>query len=362
MNRTGRIDAKLIHVSGFMDFLNPAIQNLVGNASLIIFQRNIINSQSYDSMEYWQGMGKPVVVDLDDAYHILPWSNPAHKFWLENENSQAIYALEEGIRRSDGLLAPNRLLLSDWAHVARGYFLQNYAEGKWWTGLKSRDVVKKERGLPKRSIVIGWGGSISHYDSFWGSGIMEAAKDISERYSNVIWMICGNDTRVYDQLPVPASRKIFQEGVPPEQWPQIVKTFDIGIAPLFGPYDQRRSWIKGMENLLAGNPWIATEGEPYKDLSGLGYIIPNGADSWATTIEKVIKNLREEQKVAAGRVEMAQQWIADNQMDTYERVFGEIINDFMAKRGRLPGVYYVRPEQNGKEPKPEQQANEVVVA
>jgi hypothetical protein len=338
------IEAKLIHVSGFYDFLNPAIQDLVAPASVIVFQRNLVDQASFDSMEYWQGMGKPVLVDLDDAYHILPQSNPAHSFWIDKDGGEALVLLEDGLRRSNGLIAPNRLLLSDWGHVSKGYYLPNYAEAKWWTDLPSREEIKKELGVSPDKIVIGWGGSVSHYDSWWGSGIREAAIRVANRHPEVLWMVCGNDPRIGSQLPVSKLQKKIQPGVDPSQWPKIVRSFDIGLAPLFGPYDQRRSWIKGLEYLLAGVPWIATRGEPYRDLAEFGKLISNGIDEWEMSIEDMLGHLSQIQEASKEKEQMATMWFAENQVDNFKRLFENIVNDFNADHGRLPGVYYVKTE------------------
>jgi len=341
LNRSENHYCKLVHVDGFKDYLNPAVQDIIIPSDIIIVQRNLVTEEVFNAIQYWQGMGKPVVVDLDDAYHILPWSNPAHKFWIEKDNGKALDFLEHGLNICDGLISPNRLLLSDWKHVTRGYYLQNFAEKKWWIDLPSRKELKKERNWNKK-IVIGWGGSVSHYDSWMGSGIMDAAKEICKEYNNVLWMICGNDNRIYNYLPVPKRQKVLQPGVPPDEWPKIVKHFDIGVAPLFGPYDQRRSWIKGLEYLLAGVPWIGTSGEPYKDLSHLGTLIGNGSDGWYGAIKAKIDNLEQEHTVADKRVEIASQWFADNQIGTFDSTFRKVIQDFRDKKGMLPEVYYVR--------------------
>ena len=114
---------KLIHYSGFMQFLDPAIQDLVGPADLIIFERNVAWQEALDAMEYWQGMDKPVCIALDDAYQSLPWSNPAHQFWHVNDDGEAMKFLERGITLSDGLISPNRFLLKDWEYCTKGYYI-----------------------------------------------------------------------------------------------------------------------------------------------------------------------------------------------------------------------------------------------
>lgn len=343
MNRAGW-QAKLIHVSGFLDFLNPVIQDLVARAHVIIFQRNIISEAAFDALSYWRGMGIPVVVDLDDAYQMLPWSNPAHRFW-EQDDRTPVKMLEEGLRLSDGLVAPNRRLLKSFEYASgNSYYLQNYAEPDWWSNLPPRELLKHNKGLDGK-IVIGWGGSVSHYDSWWGSGIREAAERICNRHPEVIWMICGNDRRILEQLPVSNSQKYYQPGVPPEKWPEIVQHFDIGVAPLAGPYDQHRSWIKGLEYNLAGTPWVGTAGEPYQDIADTGFLVANGVNVWEDAIESLIGDLSASQNHQVERKsEYEQRFFVDHNLDVFAKVYQQIIDDFKNDQQGLPGVYYVKAE------------------
>lgn len=346
-------------------------------SDLIIFQRNCLHPSIFDAIHYFQGMGKPVVIDLDDAYQILPWSNPARDFWHERDfptpagevvKGGAMQMLEEGIRISAGLLCPNRLLLNSWGHIAKNlYYLQNYAEPRWWLGVPedkapnrtyrwrrfpdgsptaflSHKEIKQLKGLDPNRIIIGWGGSISHYDSFWGSGILKAATRLSNRHPELFWMICGNDRRIFDHLDVSPYQKEHQPGVPPSLWPQVCTAFDIGVAPLTGIYDQHRSWIKGIEYSLAGIPWVATEGETYGDLKDwpCGVQGPETADFWEQALEEIIKDLPRKQEEAESMVgEARQRFIVDNQLHTFGAVFDRIINDFRIDTQGLPGMMYV---------------------
>ena len=312
-------------------------------ADLIILQRNLVTPEVFDAMTYFQGMGKPVAVDLDDAYPLLPWSNPAHAFWIENSSKRPINPiemLENGLRQSNGLIAPNRLLLDDWKHVVKGHYLPNYAQSDWWTNLPDRKTLKTAHGMDGR-IVLGWGGSVSHYDSWWGSGLMKAATEVTRRHPEVLWLVCGNDKRIFDQLPVSWGNKAWQPGVQPGDWPKIVRHFDIGLAPLFGPYDQRRSWIKGLEYLLGSVPWIGAEGEPYSDISSLGVLIPQTQEAWEEALENMLSRLVQEQEKSEMKVAIAQQWFIENQKETYERVYKEIISNYQARQAYLGGVNYV---------------------
>ena len=299
-------------------------------------------------MRYWIGLGKAMAVDLDDDYLGLPRSNPAYPFWHENSehlDPPPLVMLEKGIQIANALLSPNRNILQDWAHVGKGYYLPNYARAAWWIDLPTRAEQQAKLGLTNK-IVIGWGGSVSHYDSWWGSGLREAAVDICRQFPQVVWLICGNDARIYEQLDVPIANKQYQPGVAPEDWPKVVKAFDIGVAPLAGTFDQRRSWIKTLEYGLAGVPWLASAGEPYQGHAGLGQLIPPGANAWTRALRTMIRNLDEEQKLADARVDFYRQWLMQNQMPNLQKIYTAIIANSVADHGQLPGVYWVNWDSN----------------
>lgn len=342
LNRAGgRWRGVCRHFSGFSSYLDDGILDAVMPCDLIIFSRNALIPQSHDAIRYYQGLGKPVVMDLDDGYFALPWSNPARKFWNEldfrtysgNEVGGALRMLEEALRISDGLIAPNRLLLQSYQHLSgNSYYLQNYAEPAWWTNLPDREKSGK--------IIIGWGGSLSHYDSWLGSGILEAVEYLSNKYHNVWWKICGGDDKVFNALPT--TQKIRQAGVPPSEWPKIVRTFDIGVAPLFGIYDQYRSWIKGIEYALAGVPWVGTEGPTYNDLESWGMLGPETKYFWIESLEEIINKVEMFQLEAEQKREKARQsFIIDNQLDVFADVYGQILEDFKDNTEQLPGVIYL---------------------
>lgn len=371
--------AKLMHYTGFMACM-PHIggddipeKHLIALADLIIFQRNIISEEAIKAIKYWHALGKPVAIDLDDAYQILPPSNPAWDFWIKGRDqfanveawdqlekegelppSVALNFLAEGLRQSAGLISPNRRLLKSWSHCIgdKQYYLQNYAEKAWWENLPDRESLKAKMGLTGK-IVIGWGGSISHLDSFAGSGVIDALERVLRHRPNVVLKFCGNDNRVPNFLDgIAAEQIVRQPGVPPEEWPKQVKSFDIGIAPLFDGfphYDQNRSWIKGIEYLLAGVPWIGThpgdENGTYADLNGLGYLIHNSVREWELTLIRIIDNLAAEQERAESLIPMAQQrFIVDYNLDVFAKVYRKIIEDFRRDggggNGQLPEVIH----------------------
>jgi glycosyltransferase involved in cell wall biosynthesis len=176
---------------------------------------------------------------------------------------------------------PSAQLAEDWRSYTETYYLPNYMELDRYL-----EVIPQ----PHEDVIIGWGGSLSHVQSFVDSGVLTALKTVCKARPNVKVMICG-DERVYQLLQVPANQKIFQPWVSYKEWPQQLAYYDIGIAPLCGAYDQRRSWIKIMEYMCMKIPWIASDGPAYHSLRSYGWLVQNKSNAWERILLDMVDNL-----------------------------------------------------------------------
>lgn len=342
LNASGRHKARLLWIQNFADYANPGVQDIVGQADVVVFQRNLIVPELWEAMEYWRGLGKAVVADLDDDYPNLPHSNPAHKFWIGNVvnlPNPPIELLTKGLRHCDALFSPSKVILRDWADVVPGVWVPNWADRAFYHGVEPK-------GSQSERIVIGWGGSVSHLDSWQFSGLREAATEICKLRPQVQFKICGNDSRIFEQLPVPPENKVMQTGVPPEKWPSIVAGFDIGVAPLDlregdGSYDARRSWIKALECLLCGVPWVGSAGAPYEDMGWCGTLVPNTPEAWVAALLLKIDHLAEERKqMLKWHRQNANRYFLDANVKKMEEAFQRAL-ELRQLRERLPRVFYV---------------------
>lgn len=332
LNASGRHAAKLIW---YLDFARGAqldwVREHCYQADVIFVQRNLLFPDLWNACDYWRGLGKTVVADLDDGYTILPPSNPAYKFWIENREGlepPPLQRLEEGLRHVDALCSPSHVILQDWAHVVPGIWVPNLASTFWWRDVRPREEDGK--------VIIGWGGSVSHYDSFWDSGIREALRLVLREFPHVRLLLCGNDTRLRHKPPGPPEKVLYQPGVPPWNWPRVVARFDIGIAPLAGEYDRRRSWIKVIEYALAGVPALFTDYEPYADVRDWGIPVENSPENWYQALRYAVQNVKELKAAAqARRMEALERFTLIPNVDRYCALFLQV-----APRGtvQLPNV------------------------
>jgi len=371
--------AQLFQLPTALDWNHTEVQKKIGKADIIVFQRNVIVPEVWAAMDYWRALHKLVVVDLDDHYPDLPPSNPAHQYWIVNVMNlkpDPITALTEALKHSDAVTSPSKVILEDWSHVVSGYWTPNWAMRKWYEGLEQKPLnapdvefsyqgneknyqfLTKHRADSEGWITLGWGGSISHVDSWLYSNIVPALDRLFEKWPNVRLKFCGSETRLDDlMLKRWGERVIRQQGVKPEHWPLVVSTFDIGLAPLdtrpldppwrdgapLASYDERRSYLKGVEYLCAGVPWIGSKSRTYDELSHLGTLVRNDAEDWFYTLNNKVEHLAAEKHIAWERRRWALKKLTfEPNVNKYVSIFERAMAEKVGKSGaQLPGVIYV---------------------
>ena len=302
INRTGRHKAYLVPLLDFQKNSMDA-QNTCAKSDVIVVERNLFGDVLSGIMR-WKARGKVMVANFDDAYQFMNPSNAAYPFWGEGRFRvkgddgiekdaflvpKPLTQFKWGLRLCHGITTPSKTLAQDWETYSNSFYMPNYFEVSHYLSAGAP---------PHDGVTIGWGGSLSHLQSFTDSGVLTALKRVCAARADVRLQICG-DKRVFDQIKIPAEQKIFEPYGPYEKWPDTLAHFDIGLAPLQGEYDRRRSWIKPMEYMLLKIPWIASEGPAYEDLAAYGQLVKNTPEAWEKAILDTIDHLDVQRKKAA---------------------------------------------------------------
>lgn len=344
LRRAGH-NATLVHVDVWMKDIR---RSELHDADLIVVERVMVE-ESVDRAKYWQARGKAVVVDIDDAYHLLqPYAesgNQAAKFWREGEvdisystgikfTKKLEVAPLEQFRRAmgycAGLTMPSRVLAEDWRLYAPCWYVPNYIDQERYL-----PFVREKPNRPDE-IVIGWGGSMSHKISFEKSGVALALPRVLRQRPQAKVLICG-DERIVNIIKCPPSQVYFQHYVTWREWPRCVARMDIGLAPLHGRYDHSRSAIKSIEYSTIGIPFIATGCPTYQDFmdAGCGWYVNDGpdtqieierrADEWESKLLDMIDHYADYKAQMDAKFEYAQEWWVDNRAADVAKTYGAII-------------------------------------
>lgn len=288
-------------------------EKLLNWADVIIIQR-VLMQESYDTLIALRNAGKCVIVDFDDAYHLIQEDNAAYEFWGNGQvdvtykdgsrgkvtlDVHPVEQFKNGLGAINAITTPSHILGTEYDSIH--YRIPNYIPKSEYSNVN----------IPiMKGITIGWGGSLSHVLSF-NCGVMEALSQIMSERKNIFFHLVG-DARVLDKFPqVLKERTRFTNYVPFYEWPKIIQTYNIGIAPLFNPYDQRRSDLKVKELIAAGVPFVATKSIAYRDLYDIksGIFVEQGDDTschipspenWYNALSKVIDEYTAYRALASG--------------------------------------------------------------
>lgn len=376
LNRSGKHEAKIMHINEFSKNSSQA-QQFCNQADILVIERNFFGD-ALAAIMFWRVRNKPMVAIFDDAYHIITKDNPAYVFWHDNQISSlsdtiatrinhlfqitrnedklwanipskkrgetiakisnilsetipdqkivknlAVPAMDQfrfALKLMRGIQVPSKMLAEDWSKINEVKRINNY--------INPNAYIHAKPLYPKNDdkIVVGWHGSMSHVASFKQSGIAKALKIISQKYDNVI-IYLGGDRKNFDLVDVPENRKRFHSYVSEQQWPSLLKTIDIAVAPLATKYDRRRSWIRAIEYMALKIPWIATNFEPYYDLKEYGTLTENGVENWVNSLSDMIENIDDYKEKAKGDpYEFALTQSYDLNMDKTIEYYEQLIN------------------------------------
>jgi glycosyltransferase involved in cell wall biosynthesis len=268
----------------FTDSPSPKVASFLHTAEVIVVERVFIDAFAPKILE-WQKMGKRVVGTFDDAYHLIEPNRGSGGFWRgkkTNESTGNLKQFRRNLSLFDRVIVPSRVLAEDYKPYCKDIqFVDNYTLKELWDGVKKRP--------PDNSIVIGWGGSTGHVRSWRDSGVVTALARLQRKYPRLHVKVYGGGTEIPDYLKSTGIKYEFGGWLDFESWPSHVALWDIGVVPLSGLYDSRRSAIKALELGYAQVPWVATNDVPYQGAVG-GTLVDNKPNRWEYAIEELIEN------------------------------------------------------------------------
>lgn len=297
--------SKIIHMKNWLEN-NALFRSSVASADVVIIQRVLIK-QTENMLLFLREQGKTVLVSFDDAYHLIGEENAAYSFWgkglvdvnhghiveKSKMDTHPVDQFRSLLPKISSGICPSRVLAKDWAPHGAMTYLPNY--------LESHRYLMKNRRRISNKRVVGWGGSLSHLTSFSGSGAQEGLREfIAENSDDAVFELVG-DKRLIDQLKIASDNLKFRPYVMFFDWPRVLSSFDIGLAPLAQPYDQRRSRLKVMEYIAMGIPFVATKSAVYEDFFDCksGIFVSQGnqeicgeknEDGWLKALTEMSKN------------------------------------------------------------------------
>lgn len=255
-------------------------------ADVVVFQR-VLSRDRYNMMLAVQRAGAAVVVEVDDDFHAVHRRNMA---WmatnpLQNPDRNRDW-LMKACKAADLVTVTTPALAQRYGAHGRVAVLPNYVPEKYLTreaGPYTDTNLERLTGT-----VLGWTGSVAtHPDDLEATGgaLQRALDDTGAKFH-----VVGTGVKVRAGLGL--RREPSATGwLPIEAYPEAIRQIDVGVVPLAAhPFNEAKSWLKGLEFASLGVPFVAAPTGPYRDLfyrHGLGFLA-HDPDEWHTLTRRLL--------------------------------------------------------------------------
>lgn len=242
-----------------------------------------------DMFRMMQARGERVIIDIDDFHYGLDEENVAfnttnpHKF---PDNNRAFY--EVGIRVADTVIVSTAFLGEFYSRRCRDVrIIRNSLD-------TDRYVAVEQPEKP----VIGWVGATP-----WRSGDIELLADWLPQFVKDYKMTVHHSGHIpgdSKHFGVRAGLKRVRTTVmhPMALYPRLLQEFHVGLVPLTRqPFNEAKSFLKGLEYAASGIPFIATPTEEYRLLheAGVGRLASTPSEWRDHAVELLDVDVRKEE-------------------------------------------------------------------
>jgi cephalosporin hydroxylase len=260
----------------------------VPNADLYVLQQRP-EPQWLQIIPFLKDRGKIVVCETDDYHFGVPYWHPAYEKVKPLKKTMAkIFEMADAMTVSTPFLKEAYAKFND-----NIYVLPNYWDATMWLDLPKRDWTRTR---------IGWMGisKYRHGDLQLLQGIIGP---FLKRHPEVDFVAAGDPT-VHEILDVPGDQRISFPRVEFGATPSITATMDIGLVPLAtAPFNEAKSYLKGMEYAICGIPCIASSTSSYRQWveEGVNGFLAHKPRDWTRYLERLVGDqaLREKMGRAA---------------------------------------------------------------
>jgi glycosyltransferase involved in cell wall biosynthesis len=279
---------------------------VVKEFDVLVFQESAdpgILQAIYDA----NSLGKLTVYEIDDYLWQISEENPSFSFWTR-----------ESLKWAEACIKASKLVTTTTPYLAKRLrhlnsniiILPNMLPDEFW-----QFSCKKKKG---EQLVIGWAGGHSHWnDLCLLRGVVE---QILDEYPEVEFQVAG--MREYPFQPHDRIKLLKATTV--EKYPQILRNFDIGLAPLVdSEFNRCKSDLKYLEYTMAGAAFIGSKVEPYLQsvANGENGFLAKGAKDWLRYLRRLIENEHLRKKIVRKARQNAEQRLISKNISLWEKAY-----------------------------------------
>jgi glycosyltransferase involved in cell wall biosynthesis len=265
-----------------------------------------------------------LILDTDDAFHVLDTSHPEHHL-----HSQTLDAFNYIATNADQVwVSTNKLASELRAYGPKVYIVPNSLDIRLWGEV---DNTFRYQSGPLQLLYMGTG---THDADF--AMILPALESLSKSYPGAFQVtVIGVTDNIPDRdwlkrLHTKRNGSIYLRFVP---WLLKQGPFDLGLAPLVdNDFNRNKSDIKCLDYLAAGIIPLVSDIEPYKNPELNGYIIRvnNSRNAWGEKLAELMANPENVRQMKKEIIPKAQKYIWDERAsEKTARILLKNINELL---------------------------------
>jgi hypothetical protein len=217
---------------------------------VFVFQTPFGDKREVELVRRLKAVGKTIVVEFDDdMFHFPPGTRELLSNVQKKDNQETVREIS---RLADVITVSTPELVPVYKR-----FCPNVAVLPNCIDL---DDYPKPKRAGKR-LTIGWAAA-NELNNF--ALVASTLKHMVEDYDHVDIAI-GGDPKAFDMVKVPANRKVWLEPCSIEDFPKMIRNFDIAVIPLIeSKFNAGKSELKGLQYGALKIPFLASDVPPYQ--------------------------------------------------------------------------------------------------
>lgn len=288
------------------------------DADVVVFQRPL-TAKFRQVIPMLQAKGVRVVVEIDDDFeHISPRNISWKAVQPHLSPGRHRVHLREACELADLVTVSTPALAAVYGRHGRVVVLPNRVPAEYLR-------IRREPRDATEGLFVGWSGSIdTHPDDLQvtGNGVARAIRATGARMA-----VVGTGKGVAKALgladPVLSSgwRRL-------KEYPEAVAQFDVGIVPLeSSPFNEAKSWLKGLEMASVGVPFVASPTAQYRALAEHGAgLIAESPRQWEGLVKRLLRDEGWREEVAASGRRAAEAMTVERHAERWLEAWGSVVN------------------------------------
>lgn len=282
------------HTSRFSSMNGGPVQLGEMPYDVVVLQRPMTYTAP-DAIRLMQAQGIAVVVELDDDYWNIDPRNYSYKEFHPKHNPAANHEFLRQACRAADLVMVSTPALAAAVPNENVALLRNCVPARY---LSFAPDQGDNWNLVENRKTVGWTG-----DPIWHIGDLEVVGDgvrRAVRKCGAVFIGLGSE-KSGPMLGFDGGESLFSGWIELENYPKAIKNLDVGLVPLrMSPFNQAKSYLKGIEYASLGVPFVASPTDEYVYLArrSVGVLAPQKHD-WAKEISRLLTDEKWAQEVTA---------------------------------------------------------------